>query len=73
MLRPNTLDIHLRDLIHFYADVNINGPYEFERWAGLFFIDLAEFQIEFKQDDQYLSTLASLAKLTTIHKDKASG
>merc|ERR1711935_629184 len=66
---PNTWDIHMNDLAKYYSDWNINGPYKFEWWAGLFFVDLVKFQIEF--NDEYLSTLEYLAELTAVHKNKA--
>ena len=39
---PNTFDIHKRVLLRLYTDMAIDGQYQFEWFAGLFFVDLAK-------------------------------
>ena len=60
---PNTFDIYMDELLNDFTNFNIHGIYGFAWYAAFFFVELAELQIEFNQDDQYLATIKKLVQL----------
>merc|ERR1712062_241893 len=59
--------VQMSNLLTHFVEMHANGQYQFEWFGGLFYVQLAELQIEFNQDDQFLLTLERLANVSRLY------